>query len=937
MWIRIGLFLLLILSLAGIQIVVKSNVLHLLFVLDVSQSIPVSLQEQAKIFIQEKIQEMDSRDDRVGLLVFGKDFSFEFVEQKANFFFSSLQSEVNNTQTDIAGALKLAIARFPESGQRRIVLMSDGNQTLGDALKEAQQALSMQIPVDVIPLVSFSDKEIVLEKFIAPHEVNEGQAYDVTCVIHSSQDTHATLRLSLQGEVIREKTVALQKGKNSISINIPAFLVKAGFQKLRLVLESKDDSMTDNNAGESFTYVEGTPKILYLEGDWEHKEFLLNALTQLELSDKQRVEVRVGGVGDLPRDILGLQNYDALILSNIARDSFSDQQMLMIESAVKEAGMGFVMIGGEQSFGAGGYAKTPIERILPVDMDITHKKIIPNGALVLVLHTCEFPEGNTWAKRISQKAIDMLSPYDLAGILYFDWQTKESWLFPLMEVTITNKSRMFQLIQGAEPGDMPAFEPTLQAAYQSLLNAKAGKKHIVVITDGDPTAPTVGLIQKIKDSKISISGIVIQPHGDEDIGRMRYICGSTGGNYYRVDNPEALPAIFTREALSVKRNLLFESEKGFYPVLAYHGDFLRGIGGNGFPKLFGYVVTTPKPLAYVPLYIEQEDQKDPLLAYMQHGLGRTVAFTSDAKNKWASDWVKWKEFQKFWVQTVQWALRKIERSSFRISTSAAEGKGKIAIEAVSEEGKSLSSLVIRGVVVSPDGMSLPFEIEQTGLGRYEGNFPAEQIGTYLIHASYLEGDKPKHLSTGLSVAYSSEYLNIKPNFSLLSQIANTTKGRMLSLEENKEKSPIFLHGEKGTGNPIELWSYLIAAFLILFPLDVFFRRVHLDHKKIAKAFSDFFSFSHKGQTRSITTVTRLATKTLSIREERRKKREALDLKKLEEFGKTSSLMTKEKSIEKTAQNQPIPSAQIAPKVEEGKKETGTKSSIEHLIKVIKKK
>lgn len=902
-----------------------------MFVLDVSQSIPGDVQDKARAFIQEKLKQMDVSDDRAGLLVFGKDFSFEFVEQKANFAFYSIQSETDTSQTDIAGALKLAMARFPESGQRRIVLMSDGNQTLGDALKEAQQALSMQIPVDVIPLVSFSEKEIVLEKFVAPPEVNEGQSYEVTCVINSSQKANTNLRLFLQDQLIRERTIALQKGKNSITISIPAFLVKTGFQKLQVVLESKDDSLTANNVGEAFTYVEGIPKILYLEGDLEHKTSLLKALTQLELSSKQRIEVRVGGVEEFPRDIISLQNYDALIISNISKDCFSLQQMNMIESAVKEAGMGLIMIGGDQSFGAGGYAKTPIERALPVDMDITHKKIIPNGALVLVLHTCEFAEGNTWAKRISQKAIDMLSPYDLAGILYFDWQTKETWLFPLMEVSITNKSRMFSLIQGAQPGDMPDFQSTLQAAYQGLQNAKAGKKHIVVITDGDPTAPTVGLVQNIKDSKISISGIVIQPHGDEDIGRMKYICGTTGGNYYRVDNPEALPAIFTREALNVKRNLIFESEKGFYPVFAYHGDFLKGIGQKGFPKLFGYVVTTPKPLAHVPLYFEQEDQKDPLLAYMQYGLGRSVAFTSDAKNKWALDWVQWEEFQKFWVQTVQWVLRKVERSSFHVSSSVSEGKGKIAIEAVSQEGKSLSSLMIKGIVVSPDGLSLPFEIQQTGLGRYEGSFPAEQVGTYLVHASYMENGKPIHLSTGLSVAYSSEYLNVQPNFALLSQIAKLSKGRMLSMEGSEEKNKLFLHGEKATGNPLELWPYLIVAFLILFTLDVFFRRVLLDYRKIASVFSSWFKASSQKQING--TVAQLAQKSLVVREERRKKKEALDLKKLEEIGKSSSLFEEIKKKEENTKQ--TPTIEIADK-SLSRGQENTKSSIDHLVKVMKK-
>ena len=237
---------------------------------------------------------------------------------------------------------------------------------------------------------------------------------------------------------------------------------------------------------------------------------------------------------------------------------------------------------------------------------------------------------------------------------------------------------------------------------------------------------------------------------------------------------------------------------------------------------------------------------------------------------------------------------------------------------------------IKAIVIGPDGKSQAFTVEQTGLGRYEGTFSAENVGTYLLHASYREGNRPVHLTTGLSVAYSSEYLNVQPNMTLLNKIANVSKGRMLSLEDGADKTNIFLHGEPGTSVPIDIWPYLLIAFIVLFPLDIFLRRVHLDYKKIFEAFHNWLSRSPKEKKEVFRTVSQLEEKTLQKREELRKKIESLDLKKLE--GKSFSVFDKIKA-KKTEQTQTleIPKKTFASTIQEAKE-----SSIETLRKKLKK-
>jgi len=508
---------------------------------------------------------------------------------------------------------------------------------------------------------------------------------------------------------------------------------------------------------------------------------------------------------------------------------------------------------------------------------------------------------------------------------------------------------MKRLIDSSNAGDMPSFGPTLNAALNGLAAAKAGKKHILIITDGDPSVPDRGIIKRLKRAKISVSIIVIQPHGGGDINMMKLICNFTGGTYYRVNNPNRLPSIFVKEALITKRNLIFEDEKGIAPTMAYTSEPLRGIGEGEIPSIYGYVLTSAKLLAKVPLHIlADKDQKDPLLAHIQYGLGRTVAFTSDAKNRWAANWVNWSKFDKFWLQTVRWALRKVDQSEFKVSSFTSGGKGKVAIDAVSEKGEFINFLQMQGVLILPSGHSRPFNVFQKGPGRYEGQFPVDEVGTYLINVGYKHKGRFQNLTTGLSVSFSSEYLATKANVPLLIQMADVSGGRVfrysfmdrdndgniakeewngtsqefqkldidqnnyISQEEHGSNEEIFLHDKPRGGYPRELWPIFLSIFLVLFPIDVFIRRVLIDYNKLWASFITFLK-REKKQEESSTTMNRLFQKKSSLGKSlQRGKSKSLDLASLEELGRSSGI-SQEQTTLTTSSTSNAP--KLAPKIE----------------------
>ncbi len=942
LFLRIALLIVLILTLANLQLVYKSKKLTVSFVLDGSASIPVSMQDQAKDFITKNMALMNSEHDQADLWIFGQDIKAEFRNQSDLSSFHKIETVLDNkNQTHISQALKIALATLPQEGERRIVLLSDGNETMGNCRTEIVRAKEQDVPIDVFPLAVFKEQDVIVEKLTAPDEVNEGQSYDVNCLLVTNEPTTTLISYTVNGILVQEGQVQLKAGKNNITLTVPSNLVKKGYQRIIVSTNTPNDLVSHNNSAQIYSYAYGKPNILFVEGISGDHKILCQALSEDENS---LFRIKIISPEEFPCDPVDLNEFDAIILSNVPANELPKKgnepiAMNLIENVVKHDGIGLIMIGGENSFGAGGYRGTMIERALPVDMEIKNKKSIPNGALAVILHTCEFPDGNNWAKKITKTAITELFDDDLAGVLLFDGG-RDRWLFSLRPIK-NNRSSMFSLIDQAEPSDMPNFSPTLEASHQALKIANAGKKHIVVISDGDPTPPSSGLLSKIITSQISISTILIYPHSDQDDDRMKYMANRTGGRFYHVKNPEELPAIFAKEALTIKRNLIVESPEGFPPVLNYHTELIKGI--SIFPAIHGYIATTPKPLAKMPLYIQHEEDTDPLLAHIQYGLGRTVAFTSDAKNRWGHQWASWKDFAKFWKQTLLWTIRKSQPNEFQIQTTFKEDQGKVIITAVDQQGEFVNFLQMQGVVrvFDQDSQQTTYTIPitQTGPGHYEGTFPTHKRGIYLINANYQIGPDVKQLRHGFYLSHSAEYIHTKANVALLEDIAKQSGGRYLkynSLDKNlndkiekqewldsptefskydlnsngiieKKEYPqdesIFIHTQSKYGSPIPLWPMLLKIFLLVFLFDIFLRRVIFDSREILQKIIKLYTPDKNKKSEEVsTTINRLEQKKQNL--QKKWQENSQKLQALEKIGETQEKLQK-KAIEEKAKGQEV--------------------------------
>lgn len=819
----LGLFVML---LAQPRAVRTSDSLAVVYALDMSASIHPDQISQAEAFITRTVSQKPEGDE-AGLIVFGSSAAVELppeksfpVDENAPEGTLYLNARIDRDATNLEQALALGAAILPEGLRGRIVLISDGAETAGDLKSVLEQLRARGIAVDVLPVTYSYDQEVWIERIDLPQGVKIGEPYEASVLISSLKSGKAKLVLEENGQPVRDEPFDIEYREGKNRIDIPIFLRAPGYYEYTATLlpEPGTDGREENNKAVGYIYVEGEGKVLVIADPLRRDDRDFERLVQAIREGERSVEVIDAYA--CPRDPLSLMPYDSLIFANVPQDAFDAVQLDAVRDAIYNQGIGFLMIGGQNSFGPGGYHRTVIEEALPVTMDITKKKVLPKGALAIILHTCEFPEGNTWAKRITKQAIKVLGAEDEVGVLAYG--TGEYWIFELTPAG--EYETLVPKINGASIGDMPAFGPTMQMGLTALQQSDAATKHMIIISDGDPQAPPPNVLQGFVQNMISISTVAIFPHGGQEIGLLRTIANATGGRYYFPADPNELPSIFIKEAKTLKRSMI--QEKEIHPALGYPSPVMEGI--NGLPPLFGFVLTSLKEnaLAENVLFTVPEDaeagETDPVLAIWRYGLGTTAAFTSSLSNQWARDWVDWEKYRAFVKQLLIRISRVRKAGHLRMWTYNAGGEGIVMVEDFAPQERFLD---VTAQVSGPGGMALSVPLKQVGPRRYQASFPANDKGRFQVTAIGKGGGEEDRVHGGFIISYSPEFLKFTSNWSNLRQIKDVTGGEELTPQSTA--ADIYNRRlPKQSSRPIFDW--LLIALACLLPLDVAVRRVQLD-------------------------------------------------------------------------------------------------------------
>jgi uncharacterized membrane protein len=626
-------------ALSDPQLLIRSDHVNLFYCLDISESIPREQKQAAEAFIIKTTAAMKN-EDQAGVIVFGKHPSIEISLQKK---IDSLvmRSDVNSNFTNIHDALQLAIGKLPLSGKNKIVVFSDGNENLQQSLDMAYLAGSLGIEIYPVPLVGwFGKNEAFIKALESPSHVSLETPFELRLLVFSATDNRGALVLTRNDNLLVQHPINLDAGTNVFTF--ADMLTEPGLYLYKAVVNFSNDTFFQNNEGLSFTRGTQKSRILYLTDKSERSQYLTEALKV------QGSNLDIKHIKDIQGAVHGFLDYNAVILDNISGRTISFPTMEQIEKYVRDMGGGLIMIGGDKSFGAGYYKKTPIEEALPVLMDApTEMKSSSMTASYGGKNKLEM------AKIAAFSAVEMLNPLDRLGIVAFD--TEFEWIVPL---TTANQRQKIadQLSRVTGEGGTDLY-PALKDVHNVLSQINAKRKHVIVLSDGETEAADFkSLAESMSTSGSSISTVAIGKGAH--VVLMKSIADWGKGRAYYTDDPNNIPKIFTGETKIITRKII--TEKKMQTRIKLKNEIMQGMDGLEFPPVYGQVITYPKPGASVLIETEQA----PLLAAWQYGLGRSLAFTSDLSNRWGKDWVLWEHYARFTSQMVKWTQRKESQERF---------------------------------------------------------------------------------------------------------------------------------------------------------------------------------------------------------------------------------------------------------------------------------
>jgi hypothetical protein len=465
------------------------------------------------------------------------------------------------------------------------------------------------------------------------------------------------------------------------------------------------------------------------------------------------------------------------------------------------------VIGGADSYGPGGYAGTTLEQTLPVRIELPQDNKKPPVAVMLVLESSESQQGDQVLRGAAEAVVDQLTARDQVGVT----NGTGSGTVVVALGPLTDKAKVKAAIEAMMLGDPPSYTPDLNAAAAQLRKVNASVKHIILFGDGDSyDANYQSVITKIHDEGVTVSIVLVDSFGS-DAAMMQAMAGWGHGKFYRSSDVSDVPQIFLKETNRALKPWVVEGN--ITPRLSSLLETLPGVPLDAFPALTGYVATTPRAAADVIL---KSPQGDPLLATWEYGLGRVTAWTSDAQGRWTADLLQWPSANVFFGDVVRYTLPQSGDPALQLETQVQGDHTHLLVSAPTDSGAAVTISA-----VAPDLSDQALTLASTGPGRFEGDLPTDQVGSYLVRVSQSVGGATKHANTfGLVVPYSPEYRDLGTDLNSLRAIANAGGGVLIT-----DLSKVYAVPVPPVRAPQALEELLLVLAILLFPIDVALRRL----------------------------------------------------------------------------------------------------------------
>lgn len=725
------------------------------------------------------------------------------------------------TTSNLQQAIQQAAAMVPEGRVGHVVLLTDGLETEGSLA-----GIASQHTISTVPLPASQRPEMQVSAVRAIDTVDVGETFSIDVEVTSNLTSTAKVELFADQFLVDSKRIELVPGSNLVAFSHG--LKESSVLTVRLTPTPKIagdpstepaewdsvaavDTNLDNNTAGKIVTVDGPTRVLVIDRE-------VNSLRDLKFAlQQQQIEVEIVPPAGWPKNLAQLQKYDTVILSSVPASAASPSQMQLLKTWVKDFGGGLVMLGGENSFGLGGYYGTAIEDILPVTCDFQEKEEEPGLAMMMVIDKSDSMTGQKIdsARQAAAAAVELLTERDQIGVVAFDGSP--FWVSDL--VSASQQAQVVDRIARIQPGGGTNLYPALQEAFGRLRAASSKLKHVLILTDGySVPGDFEGIVQDMAALRITVSTIGL---GAADNELLRKLAEIGRGRHYECKDATELPQIFARETMRVNQPAVKEDAVLVQQVRASRA--VSDIDFESAPFLLGYVVTSARPTSEVILV--EPESLDPILCWWKYGLGTTVAFTSDATNRWGAEWLQWEDYSQFWAQLIRFSRPTVSEESMRLDIQKSGRRLTVTIDEVNPQDRASVAAKYSLAVVGPDQEMTRVEVSAVAAGMYQASFDAQQQGVYSIQArkDASSGEVLNLMSRSIIMGYDDEFKMLPTNAQLLKSVAAASGGEF-GVSPEKVFEPIL--GKTASASRA-LTSILLLAAMMIYVADLVIRRVIL--------------------------------------------------------------------------------------------------------------
>ena len=772
-----------------------------IFAFDLSRSIPASMRQWMASTVQKFAL---SRRDRIFVFASETKQTAEWKEWLGGS--PAQQNDVRPEKTNLENLFSTLLT-LPAT-PRNVYLFTDGWETQGNVerLLPSMAAGSLKV-FPMLPPERPSIANVAITKLVAPTHGNSGETVNLKVVLENQNDreVEGTLALTRNGQPFRTETIRLQPGSQIFTYEVTLPETErtsygASFKARRAEL----DNYAPDNQAIAWVTVRSRAKILLLNGQTSSGRYLE------EILRRQGFEVH-SHTADAPPAPAG---YGVVIFNNVEREKFSSSYLAAVERYVADGG-DFLMLGNEASFAPNTYRHTPIENLLPVEPKEPRREE-KNRAVVLVIDKSgSMREENKmlYAKEAAKAVARQLKDNDLLAVVGFD-------VSPFVVVPMETVGRLRTTVEAQigrlKPGGQTYFYPALLEAKRQIERANSGRKHVILISDGETRGTQgelVDLVNVMKNEmKITISTVAIG--NDADIRIMKRISQYGGGLFHHTLDASTLPQIVLQQLQDNPREEP-QAEKEFTIIQERGSEVLAGFSARSYPNLRGYMETELKRNAHLDLAIPREERKAPLMASWHYGRGKSLVWTTDLDGRWSRSWIQWQDLQRFWGKVFTW-LRPEEEPVPSHEARVSVSEHQPILDLFVYEDASLDSrfrFSLTGKGGKSDG-----SLKKLAAGHFQAALPVSAPGDY--HIELTEERKNRQIPypsigyTLSSYTFDSEIPRPEFNNSLLAKLAQGTGGEINPKLSNTIGSREITTSYKPMRQPLIVTAFLLFIFEI---------------------------------------------------------------------------------------------------------------------------